>query len=430
MCRVIRKYLGKESVEPLLNPAFSFFILSVVLSQIAINMLNVTLIFLVYFVTSSSFLVSLLLLSFLLPQVFLSFIGGVFVEARNKKTILIYGNVLRALLVFFLFLNTTSLFLIYVVSFLTAVVTQFYIPAETPFIPRLTAYEKLAQANSLFGIALFGSIMVGYVIAGPSILLLGRSYIFLLIVALFLLASFSLRFIPKILGLETQPERKTVSLREKKNSLKDEFEKTYALLRESKEVLLAFLVLGFSQIVIFILATVIPGYAKTVLGATESETSLLLFGPAAAGMIAASFFMGRLLLQFKRQELINAGIFFSGITLCLLPFAQWWRTISLATIELRGIHLAMVFAFFAGFANALLFVPSQTIIQERIPEAFRSKIYGLLFSIIGVMSFLPVLIAGGFADLVGVSNVLFGMGVMVVLLGFAKLKLLPEKKSL
>lgn len=426
MRRIIQNYLGEEFVK-LLRSSFFFFILSVILSQIAINMLNVTLIFFVYFLTSSNFLVSLLLLSFLLPQIFLSFIGGVFVEARNKKTVLIYGNVLRALLVLFLFLNIQSLFLVYIVSFLAAVITQFYIPAETPLIPRLIEHEKLTQANSLFGVALFGSIMVGYVIAGPSILLLGRSSIFLFIAALFLLASFFLRFIPTSVGRDNM-SAKPVSLREKKNSLLDEFARTYSLLGKEKEVLLAFFVLSFSQIVIFILATVIPGYAKTVLHATESETSLLLFGPAAAGMIAASFLIGRLLLRFKRQELINVGIFLSGIVLCLLPLAKLVRTIPLGNIQLGGIHVAMVLAFFAGFSNALLFVPSQTIIQERIPETFRSKIYGLLFSITGVMSFLPVLIAGGIADLVGVANVLFGMGGAVLLLGFAKVRMWGERK--
>jgi MFS family permease len=123
-------------------------------------MLSIVLIVLTYNITHSSFAVSVLVLAFLLPQVFFSFLGGIIADAKNKRKILIFGNVARALvLVAFFFVKDTLAF-IYIFMLTIAVITQFYIPAEAPFIPHLVKKSQLLAANAIFGVSSFVAIGV------------------------------------------------------------------------------------------------------------------------------------------------------------------------------------------------------------------------------------------------------------------------------
>ena len=83
--------------------------------------------------------------------------------------------------------------------------------------------------------------------------------------------------------------------------------------------------------------------------------------------------------------------------------------------------LLTLFAFMLGLANAFIFVPSNTILQESTTEEMRGKIYGVLNTLIGVFSLIPLIIVGGLSDLVGVGRVLIGIGVGILLVGFGRL---------
>ena len=79
--------------------------------------------------------------------------------------------------------------------------------------------------------------------------------------------------------------------------------------------------------------------------------------------------------------------------------------------------MVVILAFFAGVGNALIFIPAQTTIQEKIPENFRSKMYGLLFALIGLFSLLPIVLVGGLADTLGVNFVLILIGSLIFMGG-------------
>lgn len=384
-------------------------------------MLNAVLIFLVFYLTSSNFAVAILLFAVLIPQIFISFFGGIIADKSNKKTILVIGNFLRAVVILALFFNFKSLYLVYIVTFLISAITQFYVPAEAPMIPSLIDKNRLVAANSIFGISLFGSILIGYVLAGPAIQTLGRGNIFMVISVVFFLAALFAALIPTKYILNTDHDKKVIKL-----SIANEFSKSFDLLKKTKIVGEAFFLLICSQIIIFILATLLPGYAKSILDTKPEDLSLILFGPAAVGMVIAALAIGSVFNKTPKNKLMNVGIVMSGLALFLLPFTS--RIFSqhiVGTIniflpkfaKLNVFNFVLLLAFIAGFANALIFIPSQAAIQEIIPENFRAKIYGLLFALIGIFSLVPIMIAGGLADTVGVGAVFLFLGIAILLVG-------------
>lgn len=423
MNSVLLKISSHDFIKLLKDKPYAYFLLSVVFSQVAFNMMNVVLIFIIFNLTNSNFLVSMILLTSLIPQVFLSFVGGIIADTRNKKKILFYGNIGRAVFIFPLFFLNSSVAAIYILALLTSIVTQFYLPAETPIIPNIVPEKLLVPANSLFGLALFGSILIGYIFAGPALLSVGHAYVFLIITGFFILAGLFAHLIPYAAFKEhTRTERKKIVF-EVEETFKAYLVNTYRLLHQTTGVATSFFLLILSQVVIMILAIIVPGYAKEILKIQVENVSLLLFAPAALGMIVAVLLVGTVLKKGNRSQLMNAGVFISGIVLLLLPFMSKVTSreiIVLVNIFLPGflkitvLHMVVVLAFLAGIGNALIFIPAQTTIQEKIPENFRSKIYGLLFALTGLFSLLPIVLVGGLADNVGVNSVLIMLGIFII----------------
>lgn len=434
MKHVVKKIASHEFIKLLSDRPYVFFLLSVIFSQVAFNMMNVVLIFLVFRLTSSNFLVSMTLLLSLLPQVFLSFLGGIIADSKNKKDILMVGNIARAVAIFLLFFFNTTLVVVYSIAVLVSIITQFYIPAETPIIPKIVPERLLITANSLFGLALFGSILVGFVAAGSAITFLGWSQVFIVIAFLFGIAGFFANLIPSyaVSGNESilSPKKMKAQV---EASFRTYLAETYRLLLRTTGALPAFTLLIISQVIIFILAIVVPGYAKDILHIRVEDVSLVLFAPAGLGMIVAALSIGSISKDINRNAMMNLGVFLSGIALLSFPLisrvaargiTHFANSILPSVFEINVVHMVIVLAFLAGIGNAFIFIPAQTIIQEKIPENFRSKIYGLLFALIGLFSLFPLLLAGGLADSLGVSFVLTLLGGIIIFTGVVHLLLL------
>jgi MFS family permease len=85
------------------------------------------------------------------------------------------------------------------------------------------------------------------------------------------------------------------------------------------------------------------------------------------------------------------------------------------------VHIMVVLAFILGIATSLVFVPANTILQEETSDESRGKIYGVLNTLIGIMSIIPVVVVGGLADLIGVKAVITGMGIVVLIIAVIRI---------
>ncbi len=395
------------------KPAFLSFSLSVIFSQIAFNMMNILLIFLIYKLTTSNFAVSLLVLSFLLPQLFFSFLGGIIGDAKNKRKILIFGNFVRAFALIILFLFHDSLPAIYFGAIIVSIMTQFYVPAEAPMIPHLVNRSQLLTANAIFGVSLFGSILMGYIIAGLALHYLGPSGAILLTSSMFFSAGLCVLMLPNV-APSTRKLRIPGSVFANVTHLYKlvwvEFKLCIEILRVKRNAADSLLFLILSQVIILVLATVVPGYARTTLGILPEDTSIYIFAPAGVGMILSALIIGYFFATKNKQLIMNIGIFLSSVVLFLFSAVDYQN-------QLNVLHATILITFFAGIANSCIFVPAQTIIQTDVADEYRSKIYGLLYAAVGLLALLPIVLAGVFADVLGVRSVLIGIGILLVGIG-------------
>ncbi len=61
-------------------------------------------------------------------------------------------------------------------------------------------------------------------------------------------------------------------------------------------------------------------------------------------------------------------------------------------------------AFTAGISYAFVAVPAQTALQEELPEDVRGRVFGVLNTLVSLASFLPIIIVGPVADVIGADG--------------------------
>lgn len=402
-----------------IRPFFNLW-MAEIFSQIAFNMMNFILIVVAYDLTSSNTAVSGVVLSFTIPAILFGVFAGSFVDKRDKKTILIWTNLLRAILLFVLAFFHTNIFFLYILTILITIITQFFIPAETPLVPVIVGKKLLLSANALFGMGIYGSVLAAYALSGP-LYLFFKEDIFFFLGFLFFVASF-FSFLIRV----PQIKKHALNIDSSSISFKDEIKTVLSVLAKTKTVYHAMYLLAMSQVITLILATVGPGYGKQVLGIDVAEFPLVFVTPAALGMFLGALVLGNFFHNVNREKMAMIGVFLSGFSILLLPFGSRVasRDIivaintflpSLLTIDI--LHIVVFFAFIIGFANAFVFVPSNTILQEQTADEYRGRVYGLLSALVGLASFMPIILVGGIADIIGVSKVLTGIGGTIIGLG-------------
>ncbi len=395
--------------------SFVFLWLGEVATQIAFNLFNFFLILHVYSLTRSNTAVSLVVISFTIPAIFFGLLAGVYVDRWNKKTVLLIANIIRGLLILFLAFFHTNIYLIYAVTFAVSLATQFFVPAETPMIPLVVRKKMLLSANALFGLGLYGSILIAYILSGPAIIFLGDIGTLLFLSVLFFVGSFFIHGI--VLPRKNIPKNRN-PFRTPKHIFMREIRSTFSLMRHSRAISNSLFLLAFSQILLLVLAVIAPGYATQILHISIQEFPLYFIAPAAVGVFIGAVLLIHFFQNISKEKVMTLGLFLSGIAMFILPYGAVLTTKQIVQtfntlprlFDITPAHVMMFLAFVLGLANAFIFVPSNTILQEQTSDELRGKMYGVLSAMVGIFSLIPILLVGSLSDTIGVDKVIIGIG--------------------
>jgi MFS family permease len=410
-------------LRALSGKSFLYLWIGQVFTQISINLFNFFAIIIVFEKTQSNTAVAGVVLSFTIPAIIFGSIAGAYVDRWNKRDVLIVTNLLRAVLFFILAFFIDKVFVLYGVSFLVALLTQFFIPAETPMVPLVVQKKHLLSANALFGMGIYGSILVAYVLSGPLIIMLKPSGTLLFLAAMLVIGAFFIFFI----RIKNKPQvRKTESQRV---NIFQDLSNTFALMSRTNVVSQSLFLLCLSQVLILVMATIAPGYAHQVLGISVEQFPLLFVAPAALGMVVGATTLVNMFHARPRQKIITFGVFLSGLAMLLLPYGSRVASRDFVhvinayiphIVEINILHIMVVLAFILGVGNSFIFVPANTLLQEKTSDEIRGKIYGFLNTMVGILSLLPILIVGGLSDLIGVGSVITIIGISLLLFGLVR----------
>ncbi len=376
-------------------------------SQIGLNALYFILTIKIYLLTGSNAAVSVLIITFTAPSIFLAYIAGVFVDQFSLKKVMVLTNLVRAIVVFLLIIFLNQLYLLFLMVFLLALATLFFIPAEGSALPALVTDGELIAANSLFSFTLQVSLVIGFIVGGFSLRVLGETQTLVAILLAFVVSLGLNILLPKTIRSETD---------QSENRMIKKFISGIVFVIRTKKVRDAIFFLTLTTTIIFILATIGPGYVDKVLRANVKYVTGLVIVPATLGMALGSLLLTEMGERFSERKMVNSGLLGLGLTFLLMAFVGRVGTTSI------GLVPPLIVLFFVGFCIALITIPTITSFQKNTPEVLRGRAYGLMGMFTSGIAVLPVLLSGAFADLYGVRVVLVGLGLIVVGFGFYRLR--------
>jgi hypothetical protein len=267
-------------------------------------------------------------------------------------------------------------------------------------------------------------------IAGPEVLLLLVAFFY------FVAAGFCVTLPPAppgALDAGAQPviALKTVSDTEKAvESVFWQLREGLAYIRDHREIRWSLIYLGVGASLIGVLGVLGPDFAKSVLGLGPEDFVVVVL-PLGIGVVMGILILnayGRLL---PRRRVIEGGLVALGILLAAIALAGQISNFFAAAASTTGLpnlsvltsllSLVVAFAFVAGIAYSFVAIPAQTQLQEDLPEDVRGRVFGVLNMLVSVASFLPILVVGPIADIVGTTVVLLLVALAIAASGVASI---------
>jgi len=401
---------------------FRNLLLGQIVSQVSLNMLSFVLAIRIYQETKSNTAVSLMLLSFGIPAILFGVLAGGVVDYFDKRRVMQFCNLSRVGIIILFFFLHKSLLVVYLLSVLVSVVTQLFIPAEAPSIPTLVKRNNLLSANSLFTISFYLATITGFILAGPAIKLMGPKNVYLFIAGLM---GTAFLFVSRLPAMEAtrKNEKFAYNLPFFFSVIRDGIRFIQSNLRVGQSLVL----LTIAQALVATLSVLAPGFADRILRIDLSDASFVVMGPAALGLIIGALWVGAVGKQFLKRKLIILGIIATSVTLLLLSILSMIQVVPRWGISgpgfyWGGVGVAMGLLLLLGFSNSFITVPTSTVLQQESESQMRGRVYGVLTSLTGGVSVLPVVFSGVLADSVGIDKTLFVIGTIILVIGIAHMK--------
>ncbi len=389
-----------------------------VLSQTAANALTFALIVLVFQRTQTNTASSYLILLAILPAILFGTLAGVMVDRSDRKLVLVTTNLARAVVVGLMLFLGRDVLAAYVVNFLVAAVTVFFVPAEAATIPKIVRTEDLLAANSLFSFTFNGAFLFGFMILAPIALpLAGFEGLFLILIAMYAVSAFLCSLLPAA-GAVTQ--RLTVDVAgETVQVTRRGMSEAWQYLRAHPQLTWVLVYVALMYMLIAIAGALAPGFVTSALNLREEDV-YVLGPPLGVGILLGLGALNGLGKRVERAAAIRWGLFVTAVALGGMASA---RNGLLKVRELLGrdgdpqpyfVALVVVSVLILGAAYIFVTVPSFTLLQEQLADDMRGRIFGVLNTLVSVVSLAPLIVVGPVADTYGVDWVLLGASLVVL----------------
>ena len=423
---------GESSfVAVLQNRNFLFLWIAQLFSQLAQQIINIALVLQVA-PYKSTLATAGIIVSFTLPAILFSAIAGVIVERQSKRWMLVVTNVARGVSVLLYILTAVFdkldpalvLPVLYINTLIFSTISQFFAPAEATMIPLLVPRNKLIAANALFNLTLTASQLIGFVFLGPLLLgVLGFRWLYVVLFGFYVLCAFLTWRLP---DLEPEDEEETSvagareSLQTKARETWEELREGWDFIRADAALVIAIVYWSVAIAVFMMVATVATKFLQLVLG-VDPEHLYFILVPGGLGLILGVATVGRFATERNRALVINYSMVVAAVCLLvlvsiydLLKFGAYLIGQPPPPVLVAQVVIGLM-AFILGIANSFISVPAQTILQERAPETIRARVFAAFYTVSNIILIVPLIIAGGVADVVGVVPTVVGIGLLVLL---------------
>jgi MFS family permease len=372
---------------------------------------QIAMVWLVYSLTGSTFLLGLVGFVGQIPTFLLAPFAGMLTDRWNRYHILIVTQILAMIqaliLAFLFFIGTIEVWHIIFLSVLLGCINAFDIPARQSFVVEMVEKKEdlgnaIALNSSMFnGARLLGPSIAGVLIAstgeGICFLLNGLSYLFVIV---------------SLILMKVKSKKREIQNPDVLKEIKEGFSYTFGFAPIKSIILLLGLInlMGMPYIVLM------PVFAKEIFHGGPYTFGFLM-GASGVGALMGALYLAsrRNVLGLEKIISLSAGIFGFGLI-----------TFSLSRLFL----LSLVLMIITGLGMILQTSSSNTILQTIVDDDKRGRVMSFFtMALTGTAPF-GSLLAGGLASFLGSPNTLIIGGILCVLGALIFASKLTELKKL
>jgi MFS family permease len=352
-------------------------------------------------------------IAYMLPLAILGPMSGVFVDRWPLKPTLVSSDLIRAVLVLFLF-ATTTMWQIYLVLCALSCVSSFFGPAQSVTIRNHVPVHGLISANALMQMAMMGTRVIGPAVAGALVAAFGPNVCYALdfvsfVASAALISSVAILRPPSPAG---QPTSNKTGVAKVWHDMSEGMRFIF------HHAALSFVVMAMAAglFVIGCFGPLIAVYVREWLHG-KSGVFGMVSAMVGTGMMLGMPAVRRLSGRLSNSTLVLAGLAGIGLGALLLGAFTFVPTAMLGTFTL-------------GFTFAGVIVPAQTLMQRETPHALMGRISSTVMSVVFFGQLLGLVLSGVLAQIFGVRTVFFLCAVLAwILTGAGKLLLGTERHA-
>lgn len=366
-------------------PAFRWYMLSMLGNWSGMQMQNFARGYLAYQITGSFAALGGVALANSIPRLLLALTGGVVADRASRRYVMQAGQfasfAITAWIAVMLFTDLLTFNHLLIAAVLQGVAMAFTMPARQAMIPQLVGAERLTNAIGLNATGMNGTRLLMPALAGVLVAIVGTSWVYALMAALFLFAFVAMFRVPKEPVAPPSASGVAVAARASRSGggarggMSDIVE-AFRYLRHQR--VLAMLLGVHLFVVLFTMPyqRLLPGFVDEVLASNEDESAFilgLLLAFTGAGALIGSLVIASL-PDRRRGLLLVASM--SLFAVALLAFA--WST---------NVWLSVGIVVVLGFGQAGRQSLNQILIQTHVDDAYRGRISSIMMMEMGLESF-------------------------------------------
>lgn len=391
---------------------FKYYFAGRSISQFGTWMQRTAIVWLIYSLTHSSFMLGVTVFAEQFPSFLFSFAGGVAADRFNRSTIIRWTQiaaVLQTSLLAVLFLtNHIIVWQILALSVVLGIINAFDVPARQTMIGQVVMEESdVPSALSLSSATASVSKVLGPAVAGFVLEHWNVGFCFVLnaIGFIIVIVCFSMMKLPAY-------EKKTAN-----KKVISEFKEGLVYLKNESRIGLVILMLSLMGLLVLPYDTLIPEVAKITFKGSASTFGYI------SGFIGLGAVSGTILLaSLKRNDKLRFYLVLSTVVLGLglILFSQ-------AT----NFYWAMLFVVFTGFGSVMQLTSCNIIVQSEAAPHMKGRAISILLTAIFGMLPLGSLLTGYASEHIGSSNTILIQGILAILIAicFYRLFAVPKKNK-
>ena len=368
-------------------------------SQIGDSLNRVALLWFVYQLTGSAMKMVMIGLLQTIPPLILSPLIGVYLDRANKKTVMVWVDIARSVLVLLIPLlyafDQLTLERLYAAVFLLAIVSTFFGPALSASVPQLVRRDQLTAANALLQTTTNTGLLIGPLISGIGIAFFGSQNVLYVDAVTFFISALCL-ICMRMRPLEHDARDK------EKGTFAQELMAGIRFVYLEQTVLVLMVAAALYSLAASAFAFMLPVFAEQNLSAGALEVGAL-WSALGAGMLATSTWLASLAQgdMHGRFTMIFRSMAVGGLAMCGL---------SMLTAPLVAGALILII----GGSTALFMPIVWGMLQEVTPAPLLGRVF-TTFSTGSMASAMAGMAGFGWAaDTMGPHVSLLGIGLVLL----------------